>query len=196
MHIRRQLAITFKVILLWTEFTSMRVFFKAMSLWGYLINVQRKRKTYYNHLQALGNVPWNWEAVKRRPLTMSDVFFWIPPKSFQTGRMLKSKRRPGGLRGCQRQEMATTTRGKSQDNSIIVLCETLNSSWVVWFSHYYKCQQRWRRYQETICSNADACRVIELPVSAPVFWKLPKEEFPFLQHCPEECTLPYSLLKG
>lgn len=44
-------------------------------------------------------VVWNWKAVEWEPLTMVNVFSWIPSKSFQTGRMLMSKRRPGGLRG-------------------------------------------------------------------------------------------------
>lgn len=71
-------------------------------------------------------VVWNWKAVEWEPLTMVNVFSWIPSKSFQTGRMLMSKRRPGGLQGLpEAGSPQAPTRGKARNHGLIISCEIL-----------------------------------------------------------------------
>ena len=97
---------SFKGISLWTKFTPISCFCVFL-FWSHVIlKVSDKfSKGKEEHITATCRhsdmlpVVWNWKAVEWEPLTMVNVFSWIPSKSFQTGRMLKSKKRPGGLQG-------------------------------------------------------------------------------------------------
>lgn len=134
---------------------------------------------------------WKWKALEWEPLTMVNVFSWIPSKSFQTGRMLKSKKRPGGLQGLPEAGSVHKHQpeDKAQSHSLIISCEMLKLSHV-WFSHYYKCPQRWRWYQEIRCPSKNFSRyVIWSPANAWVYQKLPKEDCPCLQQCTKKHTL-------
>lgn len=169
-----------------------------MSYWRYLINVQKGRKNVLQPpagTQKCSLLCGIGKAMERESLTMFNVFFWIPTKSFQTGRMSKSKRSPGGLHGLPEAGNIHNHQRKSSEQQqqhfvwnfkrVTSLVSTLlqMSAKMETVSRDYRFSQGLLPPRSSAAANACVC------------WKLPEEDVPCLQHSTEKHTLCHCLLK-
>lgn len=145
---------------------------------------KKEERTYYSHLRALRHTPCCVELKGRgvRALNNGKCFLLdhqqVLPDWENVDVKEEARRSARVARG--RKCPQAPTRGKTQNHGLMISCEILKLSHV-WFSHYYKCQRRWRRYQEIGCpSQSFSYYVIWLPANACMCRKFPKENFPCL----------------